>query len=88
MQDYELRQQFAIHCPQNWVDRRMPKTVGDIRDLMVKRGIIPKSRQEMHTNTFGSSYTDAEYNQLEVLIRWDYADAMMKPYTESNNEGY
>lgn len=86
MQDYELRQQFAIHCPQNWVDKRIPMTVGEIRDLMIKRGVIPKSRQEMHTNTFGSSYTQAEYDLLEAMIRWDYADAMMKHYVEQNHE--
>lgn len=69
-----LRDYFANHCPTEWMDLAMPKTVGDMRDAMIIRGILPESARKLDAL---KSYNGAHRRQLFVAIRYDYADAML-----------
>jgi len=69
-----LREYFAAHCPESWMKRQMPSTVGDVRDTLIAKGIIP------HGRVRGSpmdSYDETERTALWIAIRYDYADAML-----------
>lgn len=70
-----LRDYFANNCPTEWMDLAMPKTVGDMRDAMIIRGILPEIARKLDAL---KSYNGAHRRQLFVAIRYDYADAMME----------
>ena len=69
-----VRDYFAAHCPQWWMEQRVGSTIGEIRDALIERKMIPASRkQEMATR----AYTEAERLQLRIALQWEYADAML-----------
>ena len=70
-----LRDYFAARCPDSWVERHSPKTVGDVRDTLIARGIIPADRKQ---GDVFKSYDDNDRITLGALIRYDYADAMLR----------
>lgn len=78
MSDMELRDYFAAHCPDSWLEMAMPKTIGDIRDALIARGLIPKDRQGVDVMR---AYTDKDRRCLWILLRYDYADAMIEAAT-------
>lgn len=71
----KMRDYFAAHCPDSWIEQNFPKTVGAIRDAMISRRIIPADRR---TYDALRSYDDADEATLRVALRWEYADMMMK----------
>lgn len=73
-QGMSLRDYFAAHCPDSWVTKNMPATVGDIRTALISRGIIPPSAMARDVL---NSYGNFHEGKLIAAIRYDYADAMI-----------
>lgn len=74
--DMDIRDYFAAHCPFSWLDKFVPRTIGGIRDALIKEGIIPADRAKYHDVC--RSYNDEEYSKLLVAYRWKYAELMME----------
>jgi hypothetical protein len=70
-----LRDYFAARCPESWIERHNPTTVGDVRNAMIKRGIIPADRAE---GDVFRSYDGNDRITLDAMLRYEYADAMIK----------
>lgn len=71
----ELRDLFAVHCPDSWLAKAMPTTLGDIHTALVGRKLIPPPRGT-HVD-YLRAYTEADVKRLYVVLRYEYADAML-----------
>ena len=69
------RDYFAANCPDSWFEKAMPRTTGEMRDAMIKRGIIPRDRA--HGDVL-RSYDDNDRLKLMASLRWEYADLMIE----------
>jgi len=69
-----LRDWFATHCPDSWLEAAMPKTIGATRDELLKRHLIPQERSNWDVLR---AYNEADVMKLRVALRWEYADAML-----------
>ena len=65
------RDNLAISCSEDELARRLPKTQGDIREEMRKRGF---NLDPVRNYTY---YSDKDMNRLRCLLRYEYADDMM-----------
>ena len=69
------RDYLAIHACDEEIDRIMPSTFGDIADELNRRGIIKYNR---HTDDVCYAYKDYHVQMLRRLVRYEYADAMIR----------
>ena len=69
-----LREYFAARCPEEWYELQGIVTVGDVKDALIIRGIVPQSRKDVRGT---DSYTKSERMRLWICIRYEYADAMI-----------
>jgi hypothetical protein len=70
-----LRDYFAAHCPDHWIEKNAPKTIGETRDYLIAKQIIPENRKTLSAL---DSYSIDETYMVHALLRYDYADAMLK----------
>ena len=73
-QGMTLRQYFANNCPDYWIEMTTPKTVGEMRDEMIARGIISPSAKHEEVCR---SYNNKDEQKLYIALRYEYADAMI-----------
>ena len=69
--DLERRDWFAALCPQEEIDARIPDTCGDMRDILVAMGIVPKGTDTLE-------YTEENVATFRAIVRYKYADEMIK----------
>lgn len=80
-----LRDWFAGECHPSEIDAMMPTTCGEMRDLMIREGIIPASRRN---NSYApDSYNESDKIRLRIKLRWNYADAMIRARAPSQDGG-
>ena len=68
------RDYFAIHVSDAELEPLMPKVVGDMRDELILRGIIPPESKKWDVL---NSYTRADVRKLRVALRYEFADQML-----------
>ena len=69
-----LRDWFAGNCPESWLDLMTPTTLGEVRDAMIDRNLIPPNRKDFDVTR---SYTRKDRIDLYIALRYEYADAMV-----------
>lgn len=70
-----FRDYLAANCPDSWLDKAKPRTMGDVRDAMIERKIIPKSRKDAEV---AKAYNKQEELKLDCALRYEYADMMIE----------
>lgn len=65
---------FATTCLESELKARMPATVGEMRDELIRRKIIPSDRK--HGDVM-RSYTEKDSQKLKCILRFEYADEMI-----------
>lgn len=83
MNDVHLRDYFAATCPENEVADRMPKTIGGIRDRLIELNRIPN----IQVQSVVGSYSDSDVQWLRAMIRYQYADDMLRARMNSLRKG-
>lgn len=73
------RKELAASCPDSEIEIRLPKTIGDMRDELIERGIIDGRRKNVDVLY---SYSQGHVNKLRCLLRYEYADDMIKAGTQ------
>lgn len=70
-----LRDYFAASCSHGEIKHRLPSTIGEMRDELIKRKLIPENKK--HVDVF-KSYTEKDVQKLKAIIRYEYADDMLE----------
>jgi hypothetical protein len=70
-----LRDYFAIRCSEDEISQRIPRTVGEVADALVKRGRITKDSRERDVIR---SYKESDVIWLRSVVRYEFADDMLK----------
>lgn len=65
---------FAATCPESELKARTPATVGEMRDELIRREIIPSDRKQ---GDVMRSYRERDSQKLKCILRFEYADEMI-----------
>lgn len=69
------RDYLAAHCPDSEIAARMPRTVGETRAELSRRGRIPVKRER--AAPLDEAYAAKDVHWLRAKIRYEYADDML-----------
>jgi hypothetical protein len=64
-----LRDYFAANCPDSWLENVRPPKISEMNEAMISRGILPTS--SLH-------YDKSHERQFDAMLRYEYADEMLK----------
>lgn len=70
-----LRDWFAVHASEEDIDALIPKTVGEMADLLVRLGRIKPGWRQLGSAL--DAYRDEHKNGLRQWARYCHADAML-----------
>lgn len=70
-----LRDYFTIHASEKDLERYLPETIEETRDMLISEGFIPADRVKQQPYR---SYTGTEARKLRSLARYKFADDMME----------
>lgn len=69
-----LRDYFAAHCPDTWIERNTPDGTDAMRRELLKRKIIAST---WHSGGPLETYSEIDTSRLYTALRYEYADAML-----------